>query len=278
MGMTLAKVTALTLAVLAAMAQTPPPDPLARARQLYNEAKYDEAIEHATQAKHNPALANVAAIVLGRAHLERFRKSRVIDDLTAGRDALNQVDSAGLPGREYVELLVGLGEAFYLDACFDGCYTAAAELFERALARADAVDPAARELIFEWWAGALDRQAQYGPAAERKALYQRILRRSEETLDRNDKSAVATYWLAAAARGVDDVERAWGAAMAGWVRARHLGVAGMELRTDLDRLVIDALLPERARQIAGDGDARPALDNLRMQWDEIKKKFGGLIP
>jgi hypothetical protein len=276
--MALAKVTALSLAVVASMAQTPQPDPLARARQLYNDARYDEAIDSATQAKQIPALSNAAGIVLGRAHLERFRKSRVVDDLAAGRAALKQVESATLPAREYVELLVGLGEALYLDTCFDGCYTAAAELFERALARADAVEPEARELIFEWWAGALDRQAQYGPASERKDLYQRILRRSEEALDKNDKSAAATYWLAAAARGVDDIERAWGAAMAGWVRAPHLGPAGVELRADLERLVTHVLLPERARQIAGDGDARPALENLRAQWDEIKKKFGGTIP
>ena len=32
-------------------------------------------------------------------------------------------------------------------------------------------------------------------------------------------SAPASYWLAVAARGTGDLERAWQAAIAGWVRA-----------------------------------------------------------
>ena len=93
-------------------------------------------------------------------------------------------------------------------------------------------------------------------------------------MDRNDRSAPATYWLAAAARGAEDLERAWGAAIAGWMRARYMGAAGVSLRADLDKLVTDALLPERARQMAPDGDARSALASLTAQWDDIKKKFG----
>jgi hypothetical protein len=271
--MALLKLAGVALAILGSLAQVPV-DPLTRARQLYNDARYDDAIQAAHAARQIPSLANAATIVLARAHLERFRKSRVVDDLAAARDALRQVDGTSLAPRDHVELLVGLGEALYLDGCLDGCYSAAAELFERALLRADAVDLAARERVLEWWAGALDRQAQYGPGAERKALYQRILRRSEEELERNDKSAVATYWLAAAARGVDDLERAWGAAIAGWVRARYMGPAGVELRADLEKLVTQVLLPERARQLVPDGDARPALASLQAQWDDIKKKFG----
>src|SRR5262245_61471331 len=128
MSRAVTKVAAVILAALAGLAQAPPVDPLARARQLYNDGRYDEAIEAATVARKTAPLANAAAIIVGRAHLERFRKSRVLDDLAAGRDALNQVESSTLPPREQVELLVGLGEALYLDACFDGCYTAAAEL------------------------------------------------------------------------------------------------------------------------------------------------------
>lgn len=268
------KVAGLTLAVLGSMAQLPPSDPVAQARLLYNDARYDEAIQLAAEARQIPSLANAANIVFARAHLERFRKSRVVDDLAAAREALRQVDATTLPPRDHVELLIGLGEALYLDGCDDGCYSAAAELFERALARADAVDQPSRELIFEWWAGSLDRVAQFGSPAERKPLYGRILKRSEQELEKNDRSAVATYWLAAAARGVDDLERAWGAAIAGWARARYLGPAGAGLRADLEQFVTKVLLPERARQLVPDGDARAMLARLQEQWDDVKKKYG----
>jgi hypothetical protein len=146
-------------------------------------------------------------------------------------------------------------------------------MFELALARDGVLDAPARDLIFEWWAGALDRQAQYGMASERKPLYQRILVKSEAELAKNDLSVSATYWLAAAARGVEDYERAWGAAIAGWVRARYMGPAGATLRNDLERFVTLVLMPERARQIAPEGDARPALASLQAQWDDVKKKY-----
>ena len=263
----------LALVALGAMAQVAPVDPLLKARQLYNEHRYDEAIEAATEARKLPTLANAAAVVFARASLERFRLTRVSDDLTAARDALKEVEHAKLSPRDRVELLVGLGESLYLDGCLDGCYSAAAQTFELALDRALDADLTARALIFEWWAGSLDRQAQMGPPADRQPLYQRILRRSEEELAKNELSATATYWLAAASRGLEDYERAWGAAIAGWVRARYMGPEGAELRADLERLVSKVLLPERARQLAPDGDARPALATLQAQWEELKKKY-----
>ena len=186
-----AKVAVLSFGVLGALAQAPVADPVTRARQFYNDGRLDDAIDAALEARQTPSLSNVAHLVLARAYLERFRKARAIEDLAAARDALAKVDGAALPAREHVELTVGLGQAVYLDGCLEGCYSAAAELFERALGPAAGLDAASRDRVFEWWAGALDRQAQYGPASERKALYQRILRRSEDELDRNDRSAPA---------------------------------------------------------------------------------------
>jgi hypothetical protein len=261
------------LAALASLAQVQAPDPLARARQLYNEQKYEEAIQAASEARKIPANVNAASVVFARAHLELFRTNREAGDLADARDALASVDSTGLSARDRVELVVGLGELLYLDGCLDGCYTAAAELFELALARDSVLEPPARDLIFEWWAGALDRQAQYGMASQRKPVYQRILIKSEAELAKNDQSVSATYWLAAAARGVEDYERAWGAAIAGWVRARYRGEAGATLRIDLDRFVTLVLMPERARQITPGGDARPALASLQAQWEDVKKKY-----
>ena len=130
-------------------------------------------------------------------------------------------------------------------------------MFELALARDGVLEPPARDLIFEWWAGALDRQAQYGMASERKPLYQRILIKSEAELAKNDQSVSATYWLAAAARGVEDYERAWGAAIAGWVRARYMGEAGATLQKR-SRSIRDARVVARARASNHTGRRRAA--------------------
>jgi hypothetical protein len=183
---------------------------------------------------------------------------------------LKQVVPDRLAPRDRVEFLVGLGESLYLDGC-TGCFGAAAEMFQIALARSDA--GADRESVFEWWASALDRHAQFGQEHDPTAVYKRLLDAATQELAANDRSVSATYWLMAAARGTGDLERAWGAAIAGWVRARTLGAKGDALRADLDRFVTQVLLPERARQEAADADARPALARLVAQWEEIKAKY-----
>jgi hypothetical protein len=265
------KLLAASLTAVAVMAQAPAPDALGRARLAYNAAKFDEAIAAAKDALKTPALANAAGVVLGRANLERYRQSSNPADLDDARTALRAVRPDQLTPRDYVEYLVGLGLSLYLDGCADGCFSAAAELFDRALARGEV--GADRDRVFEWWAGALDRQAQFGPEGERGVVYRRILDRAEAELARNDQSVPGCYWLVAAARGTGDLERAWGAAIAGWARARGFGARGDTLRADLDRLVTQVLLPERARQLSPDADARPILARLIEQWEEIKKKY-----
>jgi hypothetical protein len=215
--------------------------------------------------------ASAAAMVLGRAHLERFRASRKDSDLDDARVALKNVVPDQLTPRDRVDYLVGLGESLYLEGCASGCFGAAAEVFELALARS-ATAGVDREPIFEWWAGALDQQAQYSPESS-GVIYRRMLDGATAELARDDRSASATYWMVAASRGIGDLDRAWAAAIAGWVRSRGLGKRGDALRADLDRFVTQALLPERARQAAPDGDARPALAMFAGQWEEIKKKF-----
>jgi tetratricopeptide (TPR) repeat protein len=264
----------IPILAVALLGQAATPDALGRARLAYNAGKFDEAISAAKEALEVPALANAAAVVLARADLERFRQSSNPEDLDNARAALKLVVPDRLTPRDHQEFLVALGLSLYLDGCTDGCFSAAAEFFDRALARAD--PDGDRERLFEWWAGALDRQAQFGPDEERVAVYRRILGRAEAELARDDRSVPANYWLAAAARGTGDLERAWGAAIAAWVRARDLGPRGDVLRGDLDRFVTLALLPERARQLAADADPRPALEQMLAQWDEIKKKYGYL--
>jgi len=273
MSSSLLRAAVITSVALASIAQSAAPDALVRARQLYNDQKYDAAIEAATEAREVPRLANVAALVLGRAHIERFRQTAVPADLVSAREALSQVSAAGLSPRDHVELLIGLGESLFFD-CEDGCYSAAAEMFDLAFVRAETADPAARDSIFEWWAGSLDRQAQFGPESDRRGLYTRILERASREVARDETAAAATYWLTAASRGTGDLERAWGAAVAGWVRARYLGERGKQLRLDLDTFVTQILLPEKARQQAAGADARPAHDALQAQWDKVKRKYG----
>ena len=59
--------------LLGSAAQTPQADPLTKARRAYNERQFDEAITAAKLAIDVPASSNVAAVVLARAYLERFR-------------------------------------------------------------------------------------------------------------------------------------------------------------------------------------------------------------
>src|ERR1700731_4540206 len=61
-------------------------DPLARARQLYNQQQYAAAVAAAEEARQTPARADAADLVAARAYLERFRGSAASDDLTNARD------------------------------------------------------------------------------------------------------------------------------------------------------------------------------------------------
>src|SRR5512142_1804864 len=54
-------------------AASPQSEALAKARQLYNERLYDQAIKTADKALSAPAFADSARVVIGRAHLEQFR-------------------------------------------------------------------------------------------------------------------------------------------------------------------------------------------------------------
>lgn len=254
-----------------AQVAAPPRDALIRAHQLYNAHQYTEAIAAATEVASQPEFADAANVVIARAHLEHFRLTSDAGDRDAAHDALAKVHEEKLAPRDHIEFLVGLGESLYV--ADPPRYSAAAQFFEWALARADGMAPDDREPIFEWWANALDCQAQlFLTDAERKPLYDRILARAQDELAHDDRAAVASYWLVAAARGSGDIDRAWGAAEAGWIRAGYLGARGQKLRTDLDRFVTQVVVPERARALAP-GDPGKVLDSLMEQWTELKKRW-----
>jgi tetratricopeptide (TPR) repeat protein len=246
------------------------PDAIVRARALYNAGQYDAAVAEATRALAVPATADAARLVLARSRLERFRQSERAEELGAAREALREIDPSSLSPRDRVELVIGLGEALYLD----GSHAAASELFVTALDRAAEVGPGMRERVFDWWASGLDRDAQGRPADARREVYRRVLEAADQELRADPESGAAAYWVAAGARGVGDLARAWNAAMSGWVRARLARDLGAPLRADLDRLVIEAIIPERARELStSEGDRERTASDLRAEWDLLKEQW-----
>jgi hypothetical protein len=238
-------------------------DPLAHARLLYNQRQYEAAVRAAEQARMTPARADAADLVAARAYLERFRETAASDDLTNARDRLRRLDPQKFGPRERAEYVVGLGETLF----FEGAFGAAATVFDSALNSRDALAGDARERVLDWWASAIDREARPRPDIERQGVYQRIRTRMDEELATHPASGAAAYWIAAAARAQGDLQAAWDAAQAGWVRARLGSDKGAALRADLDRLVLRAIVPDRAK-----ATAQPP-ETLRAEWERFKESW-----
>ncbi len=241
---------------------------LARARTLYNQRQFDQAIEAADLARQSPDTADAAAVVLARAHLERYRERVDPADLSAARTALAAVKPTGLDGRDRLEFLIALGASLFLEDDFG----AAAEIFASGLGRAEALDPALYEAFLDWWGSAIERQAAVVDRSHRIASFERLSVRMNDELSRNPSSAVAGYWVVIAARGVGDPLRAWDAAVASWVRARLAGERTSSLRADLDRVVREGIIPDRVRDLPVDQRAQ-AESELRAEWELVKEKW-----
>jgi len=238
-------------------------DPLAKARTLYNQGDFEGAVSAAEEARRLlPARADSADLIIARANLERYRQSGRSDDLISARDRLRRIDSERLAAGERGELLVGFGEALF----FEDAVGAAADMFDSILARTY-LAPAARERVLDWWATAVDRDAQPRSDFERQSIYLRIRERMRVELGINPASAAASYWLAAAARAQGDWRAAWYTAQAAWLRASLAPDHGDTLRADLDQLMELAILPDRAR-----AQARP-VEDLRGEWAEFKARW-----
>lgn len=261
----------LVLALAApAAARAAEPAPLARARVLYNAADYDGAIAAATEARRSPVSADAGSLVLARAHLERYRQRADPADLSAARDALQSIKQDALSPRDRVDLLVGFGQSLFLGEAFG----AAAELFDSALVQSATMSHRARTLLLDWWASALDREAQSRPPDRRHEVFVRIVDRMEDELRIDPASAPASYWLPVATRGAGDLDGAWDAAIAGWVRAALNPETAASVRADLDRFVTQVLVPERARQrqgLARDGQESAAA--LYSEWELVKSQW-----
>ncbi len=236
-------------------------DALLRARSFYNSKQFEMALTAAEEAHAVPSLADSADLIAARAYLERFRATASADDLDGARERLRRLDPRHLTSRERIEFLVGLGEALF----FEGAYGAAASAFDSAAGRDDGgVEGSDR--VLDWWATAVDEDARLRPDIERQQMYQHIRDRMRQELERRD-SAVAAYWLAASARGQGDLQGAWDAALAAWVRASLAADGGASLRSDIDLLMQRGIVPERAKATAQPPEA------VKAEWDEFKERW-----
>lgn len=266
---------ALTVVLVAALGPAAPgaeaarkPDPLAAARLFYNQGQYEQAITAAQAVSGRPGTVASARLITGRSRLERFRKSAEPRDLEDARADLRGVDPALLDSRERIELQIGLGELLYLEDRFG----AAAELLAPLVEQVPALAPEARARALDWWATALDRKAQALPVSDRAPVYARLIARMEEELRHDLASPAAAYWIAAGARASGDLDRAWSAAIAGWLRASLARDRGLALRTDLDKLVLEGIIPDRAAK-ATSRDRRQVTATLTAEWETFKKSW-----
>lgn len=257
----------LALVVFPAASAAAQPAALARARTLYNSGSYDAAIDAAAAARLDPKVGDAASLVLGRAHLERFRAGGAAADLTAARASLRAVRIDALSPRDQLDLLIGLGQTLYLGDVFG----AAADVFDNALERGAVLGVRDRDKLLEWWATALDRQAQERGTDRRGAVYTRIVERMENELRDEAGSAVANYWLVVAVRGTGDLDRAWDAALAGWVRAA-LGLNVADLRAKLDRVVSEVIIQERSR-LRPPQERALAAEMMAEEWRAFKEAW-----
>ena len=226
------------------------------------------AIAAAERARLTPAWRDRADLIAARAYLERYRESTAAEDLTNARERLRRLDPRRFDSRERTEFIVGLGEALY----FDESYGAAADVFETVLDNGAGLDGGFAGSA-SWTGGRSPSIAMRGceRRAARQAAYQRIRARMRDELTARPGSATAAYWLAAAARAQGDLQAAWDAAEAGWVRAslatdRGAGAAGRSRSAD-DR---------RDRPGAGESHWRSPADTLRLEWEKFKERWGGI--
>jgi hypothetical protein len=241
---------------------------LARARALYNERQFDQAIEAALVARASPETRDAAEVVLARAHLERYRQRVDPADLGSAREALGAVRVSQLDARDRLEYLLALGQALFLEDEFGG----AAAVLSTGIDRARETEGSLGDAMLDWWGSAVERQAEQAEPERRVALFTTLRERMAQELARNPGAAPASYWLAVAWRGAGQPEAAWDAAIAGWVRARLAGEGSAALRADLDKLVVQGIIPDRVKDLpVGERPSRES--QLRADWELVKERW-----
>lgn len=248
---------------------------LEQARALYNAGQYDASLAAAAVAGNKPAAVPSATLIAARARLERFRQKDDPHELVAARAELMSLNPNMLAPQEIIEWQIGLGTALFLD----NQPGPAAEMFGTVLPTARGRLPAAElDKLLEWWASTLSRVVESETGAARKEAYSAMWTAVRAELERNPLSRPAAYWVVVAARGAGDFDGAWNAAFTGWIRA-GAQPDGAQLRSDLDRFVIQTLIPERAQARIGqrlDAWATQAeIAALTEQWRMLAEHWRG---
>ncbi|HEX6214000.1 MAG TPA: hypothetical protein VFZ38_04235 [Vicinamibacterales bacterium] len=241
---------------------------LARARSAYNQQQFDEAIAAALTAQKVGATADAATVVLSRSYLERYRLLANPADLAAARAQLGTVRVSNLDSRDHVDFMMALGEAL----CFEDDFGAAAAMFESGIDIALAQGATTGEAMLDWWGSAIERQAELLERDQRAVVFGRMRDRMTRELARNPASAAAAYWSVVAARGAGDALGAWDAAIAAWVRGRLAGSRSAQLRADLDKLVLEGIIPDRVRALPQERRGQFESD-LRTEWAILKERW-----
>jgi hypothetical protein len=267
-GLRSAFLSCVALVLVAATSVSARQADLARARTAYNEGRYDEAIEAALVAQKVPATSDAATVVLARAYLERYRQRANPADLAGARVQLGVARVANLDARDHIDFMMALGEALF----FEDDYGAAAAMFESGLDLALAHGAETGDAMLDWWGSAVERQADALDREAREALFTRMRERMARELARRPASAPASYWIVVATRGAGDPRGAWDAAVAGWVRARLAGSRAATLRADLDKLVLEGIIPDRVRALSADKREQAQTD-LRTEWAVVKERW-----
>jgi hypothetical protein len=241
---------------------------LAKARSAYNHQLFDEAVEAALEAQKIASISDAATVVLSRAYLERYRERANPADLAAARSQLGNVRVSQLDARDHVDFLMALGETLF----FEENYGSAAELFESGLDGAIAQGVATGEAMLDWWGSAVERRADALDEESRERVFGHLRDRMSSELARNTGSAAAAYWVVVGTRGAGDPVGAWDAAVAGWVRARLSGGRAATLRADLDKLMLEGIIPDRVRLVSPDRRGQTEAD-LRTEWAVVKERW-----
>ena len=241
---------------------------LAKARTAYNQQQFDDAIQAALTAQKVGATADAATVVLSRSYLERYRLRANPADLAAARAQLGTVRVTNLDARDHVDFMMALGEALF----FEDDFGAAAVMFESGIDAAFAQGTATGESMLDWWGSAVERQSEALERDQRAVVFGRMRDRMTRELAKNPGSAAAGYWSVVAIRGAGDAVGAWDAAIAGWVRARLAGGSSARLRADLDKLVLEGIIPDRVRLLAQDKRGQAESD-LRNEWAIVKERW-----
>ena len=243
-------------------------DHLGEARRLYNGQQYEAAERAARAAVAQARSANSARVVLARVLLERYRATSSEVLLSEARETLRSVDPSLLDTRERVELMLGFGQGLFLQDRFD----AAAQVFETIIPSAALLGAPAYDRALDWWASALNRHAASRPFTERQGIYSRITERMTTELIREPGSGPANYWLVAAAQGGGDLEAAWGTAQASWIRAGFAGTRTSQIRADIDRVVVEGIIPARAARVTG-RESNMVVAGMVGEWEAFKKAW-----